>query len=118
MSERLACCNPRCKRTASTEKHPGCNEIICGKCWKLLPKKLTARYRQLRKRDRKGCRLAERKDRAGKLTDKQIEECDRLATNLMNTNWLSIRNFFRDGDMPEDLNQFLKDGFLVETTGR
>lgn len=109
MSDRISCCNPKCRRTAPAERHPGADEIICGKCWKLLPKALTSRYRALRRRDTKGRRLAEKKDRVGKLTDRQIDECDRLAHKLVRQNWLAIRNYFRETEKPEGLESFLSE---------
>ena len=109
MTERISCCNPKCKRTASVERHPGSSEIICSKCWKLLPKALTARYRALRRRDTKALRLATKKERAGGLTDKQINECDRLAEILLRRNWLQIRNYFRETEKPQGLESFLSE---------
>jgi hypothetical protein len=45
---RIPCLNPRCQRTAPIEKYPRGTEIVCGKCWKLLPKTLRGNYKILR----------------------------------------------------------------------
>ncbi|PZU95534.1 MAG: hypothetical protein DI527_00565 [Chelatococcus sp.] len=36
---RIPCCIPFCRRTASKEKFPDCEEIICGKHWRMADKK-------------------------------------------------------------------------------
>lgn len=112
VGNRIKCCNPACRRTAAEEKHPGSSEIICSKCWKLLPKRLTSRYRQLRRRDNKGIRLAEKKYAAGRLTDRQIDECERMAHLLVRKNWTEITMFFKLPQEPENLSSFLDEGFL------
>ena len=37
MEDRIPCCVPFCRRTASRAKFPGCTEIICGKHWRMAP---------------------------------------------------------------------------------
>lgn len=32
--ERITCCVVGCKRTASRQRHPNADEIICAKCWR------------------------------------------------------------------------------------
>lgn len=42
---RIACSVPFCRRTAAKDRHPGCTEIICGRCWREgVPKPLRVIY--------------------------------------------------------------------------
>lgn len=47
---RIPCCIPFCRRTAAAEKYPGCTEIICGKHWRLAPKRNRQIYSRAYKR--------------------------------------------------------------------
>lgn len=39
MTDRIPCCVPFCRRTASRDRFPDCDEIICGKHWRMASKK-------------------------------------------------------------------------------
>ena len=47
MTDRIRCCVPYCGRTAAREKFPNCEEIICGKHWRMAPKRLRLRKRTI-----------------------------------------------------------------------
>jgi hypothetical protein len=44
---RLRCCVPYCRRSASRDKFPNVDEIICGKHWRLAPKAWRVRKRKI-----------------------------------------------------------------------
>lgn len=35
--DRIPCCVPFCRRTAARDRFPNCDEIICGKHWRMAP---------------------------------------------------------------------------------
>lgn len=48
--ERVPCIVPFCRRTARAEKHPGSEEIICGKHWRCIPLRIRRHRRILNRR--------------------------------------------------------------------
>lgn len=60
MTDRIACINPNCRRTAAQEKHPGSTWIICGKCYRAMPGRFRARWKALNKRSRRLPRISEK----------------------------------------------------------
>ncbi len=58
---RTPCINPRCRRTAPADQHPG--EMICGQCFRKLPADVRAKHRgfwrEMRKWDRRILRTAD-----------------------------------------------------------
>ena len=109
MTDRLHCINPRCRRTASVEKHPHSSEIVCAKCWKLLPRRLTRRYRTLSARDRKLDRRVQRVLVGKGFRPRQIFTMRGQLDRLMDANWSSIRAFFHPTEKPEGLEAFLEE---------
>ncbi len=109
MNGRVPCINPSCNRTAATDKHPGCDEIICGKCFKALPDRLRKRYRQLRKRDRKLCSYFNSK-RSEHVSDKRCWRLNRNMNVLIEKNWAMIRNYYQaPAEKPQGLEAFLQE---------
>lgn len=106
---RIACCNPRCNRTAAQEKHPGCTEIICYKCWKLLPKELTKRYRDLNKRWKKTDRLIARRYETLPVDAETAINLRNRIIDQMDENWREIRGYFHHTEKPEGIDAFLKE---------
>ena len=49
MTARIPCCVPFCRRTASREKMGNCDEIICGKHYRLASATLRRRLSRLRR---------------------------------------------------------------------
>ncbi len=112
MSDRIPCINPRCRRTAAREKHPNANEIVCGKCWRLLPKALTRRYRELLNRNRRIIRISKRKRSGIYNTPYQLEIMDDQLSRLMDSNWRAIRAFFIAPEKPAGIEAFLEEAGL------
>ncbi|TIT43736.1 MAG: hypothetical protein E5W76_05455 [Mesorhizobium sp.] len=61
MSDRVPCINPRCRRTFKREHES--QEIICGKCFRMLPEAVRSAHRgfwrEIRKWDRRMARTAD-----------------------------------------------------------
>lgn len=106
---RIPCCNPRCNRTAAIEKHPNCNEIICYKCWKLLPKELTKRYRDLHRRWKKTDRLIARRYETLPVEAVTAANLRNRIIDQLDENWRAIRDYFQTGEKPEGIEQFMKE---------
>ena len=58
MSGRIPCIIPFCRRTASAEKFPGCTEIICARCGRLVPKARQV-YRRAQREAKRVCEMAD-----------------------------------------------------------
>lgn len=106
MSDRIPCINPRCRRTAPVEKFAG-EEIVCAKCWKLLPRALTDRHKALNKRERRMLRLVERRIAKGAITAGQVYEAEASIARQRMANWQNIRACFLAPDKPDGLDAFL-----------
>ncbi len=105
---RIACINPRCRRTAPKTSFP--SEIVCGKCWRTLPRALTERYRQLRRRDRRITQRIERRLRLGlPPTPATMNRLEMTIERARNDNWQAIRRWFAEPDRPAGLNGFLQE---------
>lgn len=107
-SDRIPCINPSCRRTAPREKHEDDEEIVCAKCWKLLPKRLTVRYRALRKREKKLLKLIDRKVARHEISSDRINDISHSLWQQMRANWVEIRSFFLRPEKPEGLDSFLE----------
>jgi hypothetical protein len=105
---RLPCVNPRCKRTAPAEQE-GEREVICRKCWNLLPVELRSRYQQLRSRQRRMFKLIERRLVRRDIAPSTIELLERQFTGRCEQNWRAIRNYFVTGTKPVGLDCFLRE---------
>ena len=110
MNGRIPCINPTCRRTAAAEKYAEGEEIVCSKCWKLLPKALTARYRQVRRRWRSVDRLVKkRQTRSVPFRFDPYDLLDRQAA----ANWAEIHSYFTTPPAPAGLENFMKENGLV-----
>lgn len=106
MNDRIPCLNQRCRRTAPSEKYGPDAEIVCGKCWKLLPKAVSDRYRRLKRLRRRLERLARARIRkGGTLPDGFGVALDRQ----MAANWAEIHNYFVQPEKPVGLDAFLEE---------
>ena len=105
---RLACVNPSCNRTASAEKF-GEADIICAKCWKLLPQALRNRYRQLRSRETRLLKLIGRRLMHHDIAPEEIIRIEHRQAALCAENWQLMRDYFRHGDKPVGLEGFLQE---------
>ncbi len=107
--ERICCVNPRCGRTAPADKHGESADIICRGCFKQLPKAMADRFRTLRRRDSRLCRLIDKRFAAGTLPQYRINMLGETIDGQTRKNWAEIRAYFRDPEKPEGLENFLAD---------
>lgn len=107
-ADRIGCINPGCRRTVSREKYPHSREIVCGKCWKLIPKSLTARYRALRKRSKRLRWLLNRRIANGQIGHECTQAEAMMGVQLFR-NWSDIHNYFNAPAAPAGLENFLKE---------
>jgi len=98
MSDRIPCFVPGCKRTAPKDKYPNTEEIICGKCWKLVPQRFRNRHKVLRKRERQLIRAWSRKGVENPAIPVLWRQVDQ--------NWEAIRNSF-SREKPRGLEAFM-----------
>lgn len=105
MSGRIPCINPCCKRTASADKFSG--EIICGKCFRKLPKHLQQehrfRWKEYRKWDRRIARTAD------PLKIPKMRDIRGMWAARIDANWADIKATFVNPEKPEGLDAFLEE---------
>lgn len=106
MIERTPCINPRCRRTFKRE-HGG-EEIVCGKCFRMLPQARRAEHRgywrEIRKWDRRIARTADEL----KITRMRAIR-DRISARLSDQWDADIKGFFLAPSKPEGLDAFLEE---------
>lgn len=106
---RIPCINPACRRTAPAEKYEPGAEIICPKCWRLLPAPLTSHFRDLARRQRRLTRLARKPGRAA-----QALRLSAMVEAAQERNWQAIRQQFVAPAKPVGLDAFLDEaGFAL-----
>lgn len=105
---RLPCVNPACKRTAAAGEF-GDSEIICAKCWKLLPQPVKARFKQLRRREKRLLRLIEHRVHAGDIRRETVLMLESRITAAFAANWQVIRDYFQKPETPVGLEGFLQE---------
>lgn len=105
-ADRIPCLNPRCRRTFA--RRPGdtdTSETVCAKCWKLLPKPLTQRYRQIDRRWKAIARRVQKREARGQAFPPDLFD---LLHRHHRRNWTAIRSYFTNPPAPEGLENFLK----------
>lgn len=107
MSGRIPCINPRCRRTAAQDKFPDSDEIICGKCFRVLPASLQRRHRTYWRRVTKLRRLLRRRDMLSRTV--QLCRMGDLNDRSGHRVWLAIRAYFAPIDKPAGLDSFLEE---------
>lgn len=105
---RIPCCNPSCRRTAAREDDAE-TEIICAKCWRALPVRLRARYKQLTRREKWLLRHAQRRFDSGDIGYSRVTEIARLIETSRAQNWKAIRDHFQRPEKPAGLDGFLQE---------
>ena len=108
-SDRIPCLNPRCRRTAPAEKFEPNTEIVCRKCWKLLPKRMTDEYRRLAKNRRRIERLVSKRRAAGTMSPALSERLERAMRKREAQNWSEIRMLLIAPEKPIGLDGFLEE---------
>ena len=107
---RILCVNPTCRRTAAVEKHPGCDSICCGKCWRKLPQHLRDRHAALKRRDKRIERLVMKRAAEGLLPSRQqIDALSSSLDHLQRRNWGRISAYFVKPERPIGLEGFLQE---------
>lgn len=112
IDERVPCLNPRCRRTAPRDKYGDSMEIVCGKCWKLLPQAVRDRYRALRRRERRLLRRIDRLVARKAISGAQVERLRDGMSRACNRNWHDIRSCFLAPARPIGLDAFLEEAGL------
>jgi hypothetical protein len=107
-SGRLPCVNPRCHRTGSAEEF-GDSDIVCAKCWKLLPQAVRARYKQLRRREKRLLKLIERRIADHDIRPETVAAIEHRLSESFAENWQLIRDYFRLSERPLGLEGFLQE---------
>jgi hypothetical protein len=111
-SDRIPCINPRCRRTAPAAKYEPGVEIICGKCWRSLPREIREQRRRLERYERRIFRKVERRVAQGTLSP---EAAARIGANIhrqLNAQWAQIKRRFIEPDTPAGLESFLEEAGL------
>lgn len=113
MTERIKCLTVSCRRTAPPGD--GDSEIICGKCWRLLPKELRGRYKSLRARQRRLERKIDRRVANGTISADRISAIADTLERQIDTNWHAIRTYVLNPPSPAGLENFMNEmGFAEE----
>lgn len=103
--DRVPCINPRCRRTFKQEREG--EEVICGKCFRMLPAEIRSEHRriwrEIRKWDRRITRTADML-KAARMHDIRARWAAR-----MDENWAQIRALTINPVKPEGLDAFLQE---------
>lgn len=111
--DRIPCINPRCRRTAPAEKYAPDTEIICGKCFRALPKPLQRRYRSFHRREKRVLRAIERRTARGTITPEAIDRVHDAFARNGHAIWLDMRRAVFMPDRPAGIDGFLEEVGLV-----
>lgn len=105
MSDRIPCLVLGCRRTAAASKYPPGTEIICGKCWRQVPKAIRNRIRDLRRTRRTLRRRWAKKGVHAPNT--------RCLDSLIGREWDKVKECFAAPDKPAGLDAFLEEAGLA-----
>lgn len=106
---RILCINPRCRRTASAEKYPDTNAIVCGKCWRSLPETIRTRHKRLEHRERRLLRRVEQRIAQGTISGALVLKIGNAIEARINESWNRVRKYFQEPEGPAGLEGFLKE---------
>lgn len=104
--DRVPCINPRCRRTFKAEEHGG--EVVCGKCFRMLPeavrKEHRGYWREIRKWDRRITRTGD------ELKIVRIRAVRDTLSMRLGLHWDTyIKPFFLAPEKPDGLDVFLEE---------
>lgn len=103
---RTPCINPRCRRTFKADDGGG--EVVCGKCFRMVPEAVRKEHRGYWREIRKWDRRIKRTGDELKITRMRAVR-DTLSMRL-NLHWdAKIKAFFLTPDKPEGLDAFLEE---------
>lgn len=105
---RIPCINPRCRRTAPSDKYGPDTEIICGKCFRTLPEAVRYEHRrywrELRKWDRRITRTGD------ELKIARMRKIRDRFSQMIKRHWdREIKPHFLAPDKPEGIAAFLEE---------
>jgi hypothetical protein len=107
--DRIPCLNPNCRRTAAQDKYPGSFHIICGKCWRALPPRYRARWKQLKARWKKIERSMRKRATPGPVWNRIVGRIE--------TSWIRLEadivRYFTNTETPVGIEDFLKENGIV-----
>lgn len=109
MTDRIPCINPRCRRTASADEYEPGTQIICGRCFRNLPRELRERHKRHRRRFRRLERLVEKRTHKGTIQPHVANRVMRNAISDWDRNWDRIRKYYQEPVKPEGLDGFLEE---------
>ncbi len=113
MTDRIACINPNCRRTAAQDKHPGSTWIICGKCYRAMPDRFRVRWKALNKRSRRLTRISEKtKNTTMAARSRQWFRIDRMYNRAWDRLVEAITHYFTASEQPVGLEDFMKENGL------
>lgn len=104
MSDRVPCINPRCRRTFKNEGA----EMICGKCFRMLPETIRAEHRRYWRELRKWRKRITRTSDELKIA-RMHDIADRWSA-LLGRHWdAHIKAYFLASEKPAGLDAFLEE---------
>ncbi|MBD9539968.1 hypothetical protein IB276_10945 [Ensifer sp. ENS04] len=109
MTDRIACINPTCRRTAPRAKFPDSRYIICRGCWNKLPALIKDRWNAIKTRHRIFQRLIRKPKFSADARLEQWRRVDRRMTLAEHALDASILHFFEAGQDPVGLDNFMKE---------
>jgi len=109
MSDRIPCINPRCRRTAPADKCDLGSEIICGKCWRSLPRQMRERHRSLERRAKRLGRLIERRIAKGTIAADTVDRLGTVVDRRLHESWEELKVHFIAPERPIGLDNFLEE---------
>jgi hypothetical protein len=109
MPDRISCLNPHCRRTAAQEKYPGSSHIICGKCWRALPARVRARWKQLKARWKKVERGMRKRSTPAPVWNRVVDRFNKAWDRLE----AQLAHYFTVSEQPVGLEAFLRENGIA-----
>jgi hypothetical protein len=109
MSDRIPCINLACRRTAPIERYEPGTEIICGKCFRALPKAMRDRRRRLEGRERRVLRRIEKRVAQGTIGQDVIDRLQTAFSRRHEGQWRAIKRYLNAPLKPVGLDAHLEE---------
>lgn len=109
MSDRIPCLVPGCRRTAPRKKFPDAVELICGKHFRMLPKAVRDRRRDLKRRARRLERYMDREVAKGRMTEGGRRVLQEAMERDLDAIWEKMRAYFLAPEKPVGLESVLEE---------
>lgn len=114
MTDRIACINSSCRRTAAADKHPGSTWIICGKCYRAMPERFRSRWKALNKRSRRLSKISQKPPVQQPVRRPQWFRIEAMYDRAWDRLVASITQYFTASEEPAGLEFFLKENGLAD----